>query len=365
MQNICQLNLFCKELNMEIPSIDTGDKEKRRVNHGERRTDANRHRASRRKAEDRRYDRLGRFIVSLFLSVGLKSFADQVRLLSERSLLGPVFMFLSAIIAFLLYAGEQGVVTGAVLVIGLMIHESGHFLATKWCKLRPHWWWFFPFLGAIMRLSDVKTRNQEATIALGGPLLGGVVSLAAYGLWLLAPFDEKGNLIVFQFALLTTFLNLFNLIPISPLDGGRITQASHTAFQWFGFAVLLLVSWFFRQPVLLLVWIVVVVDRFLDYPLWRFVTALCFLGAMAVLLYLGYGTPSVMENITFLAFGAFLVAMCRPNEQYHVHRRRREKVLPLLPLRSRIGWGLTWLMLFGTLLVLLAELILKASSLAS
>lgn len=344
---------------MEIPSIDSGEKEKRRINHQERRTDETRHRASRRKAEDRRYDRLGRFIISLLLGVGLTSLADQMRTLSERSLLGPVFMFLSAIVAFLLYSGQQGVITAAVIVTGLMVHEAGHFLATKWCRLRPHWWWFFPFLGAIMRLSNVKTRAQEATIALGGPLLGGAVSALSFGLWLLAPFSEWGNAVLLQFALLSTFLNLFNLIPISPLDGGRIIQASHTAFQWFGFAILLLVSWFLRQPILLLVWIVVVIDRFLDYPLWRFVTALCFLSAMGVLLFFGYGTQSLIENVTYVAFGVFLVVMCHPNDQHQVHHRRREKVLPTLPLAQRIKWGLVWLTLSGSLFALLFEILLR------
>ena len=349
---------------MEIPSISQGEKEKRRNGNSDRRNDPDRHRKCRRTGEDRRSDRLGRFIVAILLLIGLQTLAEQIRALSERSLLGPVFMLLSALVAFFLYAGQQGVIIAAVIVSALMVHEAGHFLATLACRLRPHWWWFFPFLGAIMRLPNVKTRHHEAMIALGGPFLGAAGAVLAYGLYLLAPFSPQGNAICLEFALLSAFLNLFNLIPISPLDGGRITQAAHTAFQWFGFAVLLLVSWFFRQPVLLLVWIVVVVDRFLDYPLWRFVIALCFLSAMGVLSFFGYGSASVVEHIVFLAFGAFLVVMCRPNEQEHLHPEgHRLRALPQLSPRARLGWGVAWCMLSGLLCVLLYEILLVAATL--
>lgn len=339
---------------MEVPSIVPGNDEKRRVEGvPERRADKHRHHLCRRNHHDRRYDRLGRFLVSVFHTCGLHGLEEQVRSLSERRLLGPVITFISAVVFFLLYSGEKGVLIAGAMLFALMVHEAGHFIATINCNLRPHWWWFWPFLGALMRLASIKTRNQEAAIAFGGPLLGGISSAVTFGLWVLFPNSGYLSTVLYQLALVQTVVNLFNLIPLSPLDGGRITQASHHAFQWFGFAVLLVVSWFFRQPTLLLVWIVIAIDRFLDYPVWRFVTALCFLFGMAFLMGFGYGDQSVPEGVTYVCFGFLLVVMCRPNQEAYLRRQKNgKKSLPQLPPGKRIAWGVSWIVLTSLLAIL-------------
>ena len=344
---------------MEVPSLVPGNEEKRRLKgEEERRAEEHRKRLCRRNQHDRRYDRLGRFLVSVFHRLGLHEMEEQVVHLAERRLLGPSITFVSAVIFFLLYSGERGPLIAGVMLFALMVHETGHFLATKFCKLRPHWWWFWPFLGALMRLPSIKTRNHEATIAIGGPLLGGIFSTVAFALWWLLPVTGYWNHVLYQFALIPTLINLFNLIPVSPLDGGRITQASHPWFQvitqWFGFMVLLLVSWFFRQPTLLLVWIVISIDRFLDFPVWRFLTALFFLLVMALMIWFGFGNQSVSESITYVCFGFVLVVMCRPNQQAYLRRQRNgKKITPHLVLRTQIAWGASWVMLTAFLTILL------------
>ncbi|WP_033100651.1 MULTISPECIES: site-2 protease family protein [Thermoactinomyces] len=113
------------------------------------------------------------------------------------------------------------------LVLMIFIHEMGHVLAAKQRGLPVSAPAFIPFLGALITMkkqpSDAET---EAFIALGGPLLGTVGAFACYclGIW-------WHNPILLAIAYIGFFINLFNLLPIHPLDGGRIVIAV-TRWLW-------------------------------------------------------------------------------------------------------------------------------------
>ena len=80
---------------------------------------------------------------------------------------------------------------------------------------------FIPFLGAFTtHKTPAPNAMAGAVIALAGPLVGGLGALACYFIGL-----QTGQ--PFWFALASTmfFINLFNLVPIQPLDGGHITAA--------------------------------------------------------------------------------------------------------------------------------------------
>lgn len=318
------------------------------------RRDAPRESSDRRTGHDRRADQLGRYLVFLFRSAKLQPFDQFIILLVRRELFGPFVLFVSAFVYFLLHAIEKGVIFAGLLVTTLIIHESGHFLATLWCRFRPHWPWFAPFIGALMRLARVISRAQEAIIACGGPLVGSTVAGLSLVVLLNAPLSEEVAKVLHAFVVIGAFLNWFNLIPIPPLDGGRMTQASHWIFQVFGFALLLLLSWFFRQPIFLIVWMVVVIDRFMEYPLWRFLFALLLLCAFAAALLAGVGEASMsaVENIAFFLFAVFLVVMCRPRDLPRPSTLfKKDKdippPLPQLPVPERIFWGVAWFVLFS------------------
>jgi Zn-dependent protease len=107
---------------------------------------------------------------------------------------------------------------GFVLLI--LIHELGHALAIRRLGLRSGWPVFIPFFGAMIALKEMpKTRADEALIAYGGPLLGTLASAALAGVFL-----ATGSRLCLSLAYTGFILNLFNLIPISPLDGGRVAQ---------------------------------------------------------------------------------------------------------------------------------------------
>ncbi len=121
-------------------------------------------------------------------------------------------------ISLLFYAQIFGVWFGVGLLYLLFIHEMGHLLAAKRLGFKTGPAIFVPFMGAVIGIKDTfRTPKQEAILAYGGPLAG-LLSLIPLAIG----YAVTGNdfwLVIFH---LGALLNLFNLLPVSPLDGGRI-----------------------------------------------------------------------------------------------------------------------------------------------
>ncbi|HEY7724460.1 MAG TPA: site-2 protease family protein, partial [Anaeromyxobacteraceae bacterium] len=103
----------------------------------------------------------------------------------------------------------------------LFVHEYGHVHAMRRTGMRVRGMYFIPFLGALAVTEDEFTsRRQQAYVALNGPLWGSALALlpaAAYA----AGGDPQWAAVASWWAI----INLFNLLPIAPLDGGRVMQA--------------------------------------------------------------------------------------------------------------------------------------------
>lgn len=107
------------------------------------------------------------------------------------------------------------------LMVQLFIHEYGHVHAMRRTGMRVRGLYFVPLLGALAVTDDAFTsRRQQVYVALNGPLWGSLAALAPAGLWLWT-HDPTWAAIAAFWAL----VNLFNLLPIAPLDGGRALQA--------------------------------------------------------------------------------------------------------------------------------------------
>jgi len=107
------------------------------------------------------------------------------------------------------------------LVIMLFIHEMGHVWAAKRKNLPVSTPAFIPFLGALITMKkQPKDAETEAYVALGGPLIGTLGAVAALLLGM-----ATGHPVLYAVAMIGFFLNLINLLPIHPLDGGRIVTA--------------------------------------------------------------------------------------------------------------------------------------------
>jgi Zn-dependent protease len=123
-----------------------------------------------------------------------------------------------AMVAF--EAQRSGWLFGLGFVVMILIHELGHGYAIKREGLSAGYPIFIPFFGAMITLRG-QPRNTlvEARIAIAGPVAGTLAALGATTLFLAT--DTRVYLAV---AYSGFFLNLFNLVPMSPLDGGRVAQ---------------------------------------------------------------------------------------------------------------------------------------------
>lgn len=119
-------------------------------------------------------------------------------------------------------------------VVLIFVHEMGHIIAAKWLRMPVSAPIFIPFIGAYINMKqNPRDAWTEALMAYGGPLAGGA---GAWACWALALYFQAPWLMAV--ASTAFVLNLFNLIPAPPLDGGRISAA---VSPWFwGVGVLLL-----------------------------------------------------------------------------------------------------------------------------
>lgn len=209
----------------------------------------------------------------------------------------PLVLLISMSISAIAYAFMLGPWLAILFVVLLLVHEMGHVAAMKMKGFDTPTPVFIPFLGAAIFAPKFKDRHTEAFVGYGGPLLGTVGALIVFGLWCLSPKDTPLAHILLVGSYLGTFLNLFNLLPISPLDGGRVTQAVGTWFRYIGLFGLAVFSIAFRQPVILYVWILVLFDlEVIPVRLRGTMITGCWI-AMATLMSLGYGDQPVWVNI--------------------------------------------------------------------
>jgi Zn-dependent protease len=154
-------------------------------------------------------------------------------------------MFVSAAV----YVWIGGWWFGIGLVVLLFVHEMGHVLEAKRQGLPVSAPLFIPFMGALITLKQMPHNAwREAKLAIAGPLLGSAGALAIY----LAGVAYDSTPLK-ALAFLGFFLNLFNLLPVVPLDGGRITAALHPAVWLVGFLGLLALVIWKPNPILIII----------------------------------------------------------------------------------------------------------------
>jgi len=96
-----------------------------------------------------------------------------------------------------------------------------------------------PFLGAFVSMKQQpRTVAQESILAIGGPVLGSIAAGLCYAGYLSMPDSSTGRLLQ-ALAYFGFLINLFNLIPLTPLDGGRVTSLLS---KWFNVAGLLIAA---------------------------------------------------------------------------------------------------------------------------
>jgi Zn-dependent protease len=137
----------------------------------------------------------------------------------------------------------------AGIVLLLLVHELGHVLELRRQGVPASAPLFIPFLGAFVGMKQLPDNAwKEAQVALAGPILG---SLGAAVVWAYAEATDSEFLLALAFT--GFFLNLFNLLPIVPLDGGRAVAALHPALWLVGLAGLAALVFIAPNPILLII----------------------------------------------------------------------------------------------------------------
>jgi Zn-dependent protease len=134
-------------------------------------------------------------------------------------------------------------------VLLLLVHEYGHVLQLRREGVPASAPLFIPFLGAFVGMKRMPDdAGAEARVGLAGPVLGTVGCLVPLGIYFATGEDFWRALAFVGF-----FLNLFNLLPVLPLDGGR-AMAALTPWMWItGFVLLVATAVVFPNPIILLI----------------------------------------------------------------------------------------------------------------
>ncbi|MBV8301324.1 MAG: hypothetical protein JOY68_05330 [Candidatus Dormibacteraeota bacterium] len=153
---------------------------------------------------------------------GAAAFAKYGLVVLKLGKLGPTLI--SMAIALFFYALFFGPAFGLGVVLLILVHELGHVAVSAYEGMPLSLPVFLGPFGAVTNIRrPFRSAQQEAFIALGGPLFGTTAALLCMAL---AYSVSAGYLryLLFGLAYFGCFINLFNLVPLSPLDGGRIAS---------------------------------------------------------------------------------------------------------------------------------------------
>jgi len=178
-------------------------------------------------------------------------------------------------LAALLLAGKMGkfLTTGGTMLISvfayalvfgwwyavgfvalIFAHEMGHFIAARKRGLKVGAPTFIPFVGAWIELKEQPmSAETEAFVGIAGPMLGTAAAFVCY----LAAL-ESGSRLLLALAYSGFVLNLFNLIPLTPLDGGRIVSVISPRIWFLGIPMLVGLFLWSPSPLLILIAIIAI-----------------------------------------------------------------------------------------------------------
>jgi Zn-dependent protease len=160
------------------------------------------------------------------------------------------------LIAMWFYALVFGWRFAVGFVLLIFVHECGHLFAARSLGIKVGAPIFIPFLGAMIALKEhPRDAWMEAWIGIGGPLLGTLGALVCF-----LVYAGTGDLLFRALAYSGFWLNLFNLIPLLPLDGGRIAGAV-SPWLWVVGVVLLGILLFFYFNVFVLILVLISLPR--------------------------------------------------------------------------------------------------------
>lgn len=162
----------------------------------------------------------------------------------------------SMLLSFGVYWSVWGWKFAAGLIVSIYVHEMGHIAALRRFGIRSSAPAFIPGFGALVRLKQSPANPvEDARVGLAGPLWGLVAALLAYAVFLATGWASWAAI-----ARVGAWINLFNLLPMLPLDGGRGFRAL-SRFQRWAAAATLGAAWLTSGEGLLVLLLLVAVVR--------------------------------------------------------------------------------------------------------
>ena len=138
----------------------------------------------------------------------------------------------------------------AVGFVGLIfVHEMGHYIAARQRGLDVGAPTFIPFVGAWIQLKEMPHNAEtEAYVGIAGPFAGTLAALLCF--YAARNYDSQ---LLLALSYSGFFLNLFNLIPLKPFDGGRVTAVISKKMWLIGAPLLTVMFFYHPSPMLILI----------------------------------------------------------------------------------------------------------------
>ena len=241
----------------------------------------------------------------------------------------------------------------AVCLIGmLLIHEMGHVWALRRLGFATPVPVFLPFLGALIFFPPVINREEEAMVGAAGPLVGTLATVICVAGW-----QYTRSPMLQAAAVFGLWINLFNLLPMQPFDGGRICQVVGDRVRYAGLLILIGCTFWFGEPSLILLWVLFLSDLHHLPRWWRTNPAAALTFAMALLVLSGYSSqPPMIDAIDTIAATAFTL-LYLSTDYWRNPEFERQLVLARWraypSMQARLWWMVTYFGLIASLLGML------------
>jgi Zn-dependent protease len=191
-----------------------------------------------------RLKKLGGLLIPLvFLATKAKGLLLALAKIKAVTTLGTMFISIAA------YALAFGWPFAVGFVLLILVHEMGHVIQLRREGVEASAPIFIPFLGAMIAAKSLgKDAAAEARVGLAGPILGTIGTLIPLAVWLATGSDFWRALAYVGF-----FINLLNLLPVLPLDGGRAMAVLGPKVWIAGILVAVAAAVIFLGPIMFLI----------------------------------------------------------------------------------------------------------------
>lgn len=228
-----------------------------------------------------------------------------MKVVKALKVLKPMITFATMALSAVCYSGNLGLLFGAGFVGLVFCHEMGHVLALKARGMRASAPVFIPFLGALVLAPSIQDDPEnEAFVGIAGPVAGGIATGLLCACMTVANWHPVALVAAAYFS---TLINLFNLIPARPLDGGRVLQIVSRWSSFIGLGLGLVGVLLLRDVSLLVIFTLIIIELPVDQRLTRWGTLFCAVVFHVVWILGGSIQPAwlnVMDSFVILLFGA-------------------------------------------------------------